>query len=145
MTLEEFLKSLKKGECKKCETTDDCHRVIKVFRFDDGTYTAYLNDNSSRGVYRVGSIENVLKEINDRFFEHWTEFDYEVFKDREELKEENAQLKKALKMACGFIEGKIVCSECPFDMNCNKDTSRGDCIKILCEYFLEKAKSNEFR
>lgn len=132
MTLEEILKSLKKGEIRQYETVDEynhCH-IIEVRRNENGLYGITLEKKYTLGFYY--SIEEIFNELKNYYWTQWSELNYKIYKDRSELKEENAQLKKALELACDCIE----CSSfCPLYSTCNKN----DCFTTLYKYFLKKA------
>ena len=136
MTLEKILKSLEKGEFKKCYTTDECHRLIEVW-YSAGGYKVALGGDASRYTASYKTVEELLKAIEASYTVKWTEFDYEKYPEPWELKEENARLKKALKIACTHLV-KHCDSLCPFFGNDYRICIT--CESDVFEYLLKMAE-----
>ena len=138
MTLEEILKSLKKGEIRQYETVDEynhCH-IIEVRRNENGLYGITLERKYTLGFY--DSIEEIFNELKNYYWAQWSKLNYEIFKDRLELKAENAKLEKALKSACKIIDDVVICSECPTNNFCKKK-SGGTCAEKIFDNLLKEA------
>lgn len=133
MKLEEILKTLKKGERIKYETSDG-QKAITAYINDLDEYSIILHINfESMGIY-IGSfakIENVIECLKDFYAYEWTEVEFEVYKNRAELKAEIKKLKEILLEACDLID----CAYCPISMNCS---DVDDCKYQIFEWFLNK-------
>lgn len=148
MTLEEILKSLKKGDVKVYEyekAPEGYSNTIIVVLTENGEYQFRLKTKYDYFIPHSHNIEDLLEQIKEDDVFDWTEIDYEVFIPREELKSEVKQLEKALINACRFLSGEITCTSCHFKQECNVHLSSNNCVENIYNYFLEKAKSNEFR
>lgn len=141
MKLEHFVKSLKVGKCLRLETAGEKYILIELGRTDEGKYHFIFESHNELEIVddvffsKEYETADELLDYIAKHFADWFEYDFEIHKTRAELKAENAQLKKALKMACNFVDCRRIFRDRP----CEDRIKGRDCTEIIFEYLMKEA------